>query len=415
MSMEIERVRYRYNQRPQRRFSRRIVPGLIAVMFAAIVSGYATLALTKPVPAVAAESVEIESVSNGPLAEITWPAEGQAAVGSMADGVLMTSPGEQQKPMASITKLVTALAVLDKLALEPGQSGPTFTVMQQDIDYYHAYVSKFGSVMPVNLGQTITERDALTGMLLPSANNIADSLVRWVFGSNADYINYANNMLERYGLEQTVVNDASGFSPGSKSSPSDLIKLGQIVLRQPVLEQIVSMQSADIPGSGPVKNTNMLLGDPEAVGIKTGNTDEAGSCLLFAYRFGPENQHIFIGSVMGQPNYYGMFSTARSLKDSALEQFSMIEVLPAGTVVGRLNSAWGKSAEVVTSEPIKTFGWPGKSYPVEVVIDQSDLPVLNNQVVGRVTLVSNPEVAVSAITQSPLSGPGTIWRLANYW
>src|SRR5690606_14517323 len=97
-------------------------------------------------------------------------------------------------------------------------------------------------------------------------------------------------------------------------------------------------------------------------GIKTGNTDEAGACLLYAYKFGPDLDQTYIGVVMDQPNYYGMFATARNLKDSVLKNYSVIEVLPAGTVVGRMTSSWNQESDIVTSEPLKIYGWPGKTY-----------------------------------------------------
>lgn len=413
--MEIKNGRYSYRQGKQRRRIRRIVLLVVAVFFTLTVAGYSALALLKPVPAIAAESVKLNTSPKELITEIHWPNDGQAAFGSLNDGVLMTTPKESQKPMASITKLVTALAVLDKLPLNPGETGPLFEIEEIDLNYYRNYVSKFGSVMPINAGQKISELDALKGMLLPSANNIADSLVRWVFGSEAEYLDYANAMLKRIELDEVMVADASGFSPGSKSTPSGLIELGRKVLKNPVLSEIISSRSAVIPGTGEIKNTNMLLNDANSIGIKTGNTDEAGACLLYAYKFGPDLDQTYIGVVMDQPNYYGMFATARNLKDSVLKNYSVIEVLPAGTVVGRMTSSWNQESDIVTSEPLKIYGWPGKTYMVDIVFDSSELPVLKNQVVGKAKLSGMDEYAVNVTTHSPISYPGTIWRLTNYW
>lgn len=414
--MEIQRARYQPNRRQKRRTSRRILPGIIAFIFAMTIGAYVALALLKPTPIVSAEILAPVMAESQAISNIAWPEKGQAAFGTAADGVLASKGSEQQKPIASITKVITALAVLDKLPLEPGQKGPTFTVTQEDTRYYHNYVAKLGSVMPVNLGQTITEHDALTGMMLPSANNIADSLTRWVFGARADYLEYANNLLQEYGLENTVVSDASGFSPGSKSTPSDLVKLGQIALNHPVLSEIVSMKEASIPGSGLVKNTNFLLhSEKDAIGIKTGNTDEAGSCLLFAYKFGPDHEETFIGVLMNQDNYYGMFSTANRLKNSVMPNFKTFEVMPAGTVVGQYETAWGATTKVVSTEPLKIYGWAGKNYSIEVNIDDTDAPVLKNQVVGSVGVRGNDNSNVSVMTDTALGNPGMIWRLANYW
>lgn len=384
-----------------------------ALLIVGSASGYSVMAITKPEPALAVEQTLAQAAEAKAITDIAWPAQGQAAFGTLRDGVLASKDAETQMPMASITKVVTALAILEKLPLDPGQPGPSFTITQTDVDSYRRYIGMLGAVMPINLGQSITQLDALKGMMLPSANNMADSLVRWVFGTMSEYLDYANGMLARYGLANTVVADASGFNPGSRSTPSDLIELGRRVLNHTVLGSIVGQSSAVLPVTGEIKSTNALLGDADAVGIKTGNTDEAGSCLLYAYRFGPDKDQVFIGIIMGQPNYYGMFSTARELKDSVLPHFRVIEAVPAGTVVGKINSRWGDSTEAVTVEPLKTFGWPGKTYRVDAQFyDGAPPPLLKNQVIGK---LSAGDARVNIVAKEALNPPGLLWRLANYW
>lgn len=410
--MEIERARYKYDRRqPKRRLKRALIIAA-AVLLAGAAGSYTTLAISQPVPALAAEPTLNQTIEPQEISDIAWPAKGQAAFGTLRDGVLASKDNEIQMPMASITKVVTALAVLENQPLEEGESGPEFIISQPDIDSYRRYVGMFGAVMPVNLGQTISQLDALKGMMLPSANNMADSLAIWIFGSMDQYLTYANNMLDRYGLANTEVADASGFNPGSRSTPSDLIELGRRALSHPVLGGIVGQSAAVLPVTGEIKNTNALLSDDDAIGIKTGNTDEAGSCLLYAYRFGPDKSQVFIGVVMGQPNYYGMFYTARALKDSVLPHFKIIEVIPAGTVVGRINSSWGGSVDVVTVEPLKTFGWPGETYQADVRFDNSEPPLLKNQVIGS---LSAGDASVNVVARENLNPPSLFWRLANYW
>lgn len=394
---------------------RRLINGrrLLAIFLVALFVAYSGLALTKALPVAKVEASDIApKVST--VGELAWPATGQAAIGTLSDGFLVSKSTEERRPIASITKVVTALAVLDKLPLQNGQSGPTFTIEQVDIDIYRAYVAKYGSVMPVNFGQKISELDALYGMMLPSGNNIADGLANWVFGGMEEYLIYANDMLERYELDNTVVADASGFSPGSQSTPSDLIKLGQLALGHPVLSQIVSTRTHNVPGSGPLNNTNFLLStDENVVGIKTGNTDEAGSCLLFAYRFGQNNEEVFIGVLMNQPRYYGMFSSAQALKESAMPYFKTMEVLPAGAVVGSVATSWGKSSDIVTVEPLKVFGWAGHNYEPQVVLDEVEAPIIQGQVLGRAYVEGNDETKV--VAKDAVGGPGIFWRMSNFF
>lgn len=351
-----------------------------------------------------------------PVTGLAWPTVGQAAIGSVEDGVLAVShPDATKRPIASITKVITALAVVEKQPLTVDEVGPTFTIGPTDIASYHRYVSVGGSVMPVNYGQNITLRDALAGMLLPSGNNMADSLAIWLFGSMEAYLEYANNMLSRYGLTDTVVADASGFSAGSQSTPADLIRLGQRLLKNPVLAEIVATKQLVIPGSGEIRNTNMLLMDEDAVGIKTGTTDEAGNCLLFAVKHGPNKAHTLIGAVVGQRGYAALFSSVRDLRDSALQSFKQIEVLPAGTVVGKLRAEWGQETDVIVVHPLETYGWVGKKYQAEVILESAEAPVLESQIVGLAQVTDKQTDQVQIVTRTALERPSRFWQLANYW
>src|SRR5258708_40122528 len=84
------------------------------------------------------------------------------------------------------------------------------------------------------------------------------------------------------GMGATHYADVSGFSPLSVSIPSDLIRLGQTAMLQPVLAQIVAQSQATLPVAGVVHNLDTLLGQEGGVGIKTGHTDQAGGCFVMA-------------------------------------------------------------------------------------------------------------------------------------
>ncbi len=217
------------------------------------------------------------------LSSVTFPSEGFSAIGTLEAGVLNSSQeDEQSAPMASITKVVTALAILDKAPIPEGSQGDTITLSLQDEQYYHDYVAVLGTVAPVTAGLQMTQYEAIQAMLLPSANNIADTLVDRYFDSQEDFITFANEMLSGYGLTKTRLADASGFNPGSVSTPSELIVVGQKALQSRVIAEIVAQPEATIAVAGTVPNYNNLILEPGVTGIKPGLTDEAGLCLLFS-------------------------------------------------------------------------------------------------------------------------------------
>lgn len=247
--------------------------------------------------------------------QLAWPQTGQSAIGTVEDGLLASSSrSETAQPTASMAKIITALAVLKKHPLDTDQSGPVYTITPSDVADYRAYASKNGSVLPVKTGTTLTMYQALQAMLLPSANNMADLLAERTFGSEEAYIDYADTMLKTMGLTHTTITDASGFNSATVSTPSELVIIGIAALNNPVIAQIVAQQQALLPGVGLITNTNKLLGSNGVIGIKTGTTDEAGTCLLFAAK--TDQQKTIVGVIMGDTSENQLFTDSENLLQS---------------------------------------------------------------------------------------------------
>ncbi len=145
-------------------------------------------------------------------------------------------------------------------------------------------------------------------------------------------MSYAQDMLQRMGLSRTVVADASGFSPATVSTPSELVAIGIAALKNPVIAEIVAQPQAQIPGIGIIKNTNQLLGTDGVIGIKTGTTDEAGHCLLFAARHAAEDGQkvTIVGVIMGDKNATSLYRDSRDLLESAKQGWSVRVYGPSG-------------------------------------------------------------------------------------
>jgi D-alanyl-D-alanine carboxypeptidase (penicillin-binding protein 5/6) len=334
--MTIKRARYtNARDRQARKARRRLV---LAGFFSAILllfCGYGVASFVKDTSMPSAETIP----SQAPLAEdvpLAWPVVGQAAVGSVEDGLLASSSdNEELRPTASMAKVITALAIMEKQPFELGQAGQTYTITTEDIANLRVYIAKDGSVLPVRVGMGLTQYQAMQAMLIASDNNIADMLAERTFGSKGAYVSYAQDMLQRMRLSRTVVADASGFSPATVSTPSELVVIGIAALKNPVIAEIVAQSQARIPGVGIIQNTNQLLGTDGVLGIKTGTTDEAGSCLLFAARYAAEDGQkvTIVGVIMGDTNATSLFSDSRKLLASAKQDFGLVEAQPAGNVV----------------------------------------------------------------------------------
>jgi D-alanyl-D-alanine carboxypeptidase (penicillin-binding protein 5/6) len=261
--------------------------------------------------------------------QLAWPAVGQAAIGTVDGGLLArSSDNEKVRPTASIAKVITALAIMEKHPFKPGQEGSTYSITKSDIAGLNAYISEGGSVLPMLIGMKLSQYQALQRMLIASDNNMADILVERVFGSEKAYISYAGNMLKRMGLSRTYVADASGFSSATVSTPSELVVIGIVALKNPVIARIVSQKQVQLPAVGTIKNTNQLLDTEGVIGIKTGTTDKAGSCLLFAARYTAKDgqKKTIVGVIMGDKNHSNLYRDSRDLLASAKQGLDLMEV-----------------------------------------------------------------------------------------
>lgn len=340
------------------------------------------LAWLAPLPATVADFNDPPVLTPTP-AQISWPDSGQSALGLKGYGVLDTHYSEQAAPTASVAKVFTALAVLNKKPLKPGQDGPLITITQPDIDSYNDYYSQDGSLVAVALGEKISERQALEAMLLPSANNMAFTLARWAFGSVDNYIAYANQFNASIGLKHTHIADASGFSSDTVSTPEDLVKIGQLALNNPVLSGIFSEETADVPVAGTIHNTNWLLGVDGINGIKTGNTDAAGGVYLFSRQQIVAGKNVtLIGAIMGAPTLQDALASGRALAATAGNGFTNTVLVKKGQDIGQYRLPWGQSVGISPASDIALTNWYSKNPVVNYSAKNIKSPKTNGSVVG---------------------------------
>lgn len=350
--------------------------------------------------------------------QLRWPAQGSAAIGAAGYGVLETHGSEKQRPMASIAKVVTSLAVLEKYPLSRGQQGPDLTMHAGDVELFNKYYGEGGAYVKVELGEKISQYQALQAVLLPSANNMADSLAVWAFGSIENYLAYANGMLKRYGLRDTVVAaDASGMSPASKSTPADLIKLGDRALQNSVIAEIVRQPSATIPVHGIIYSANSRLGLDGIIGIKTGLTDEAGGCFLFAAKHTAKNGKTatIIGVIMGAPDLRAALMASEPLLDSAKPYFAVKTPVKAGEVFATLTTPWLESVEVSAKTDITLLAWKGATLAPKVELAPINRSLPAGSQVGTAIIASGGNKATTPLVlQKSISGPTWQWRLKRF-
>jgi D-alanyl-D-alanine carboxypeptidase (penicillin-binding protein 5/6) len=233
--------------------------------------------------------------------DIAWPSEGEAAVAVGGIGDLGASGGGEPVPIASLAKVMTAYLVLRDEPLEPGEEGFEIQIGPADVDDLQRRLALNQSVIAVEVGEELSERQALEAMLLPSANNVAALLAVHAAGSVEAFVAEMNEAAAELGMGKTHYTDPSGFEDTTVSTAADQLRLARAAMADPTFAQIVAMPAAVLPLVGEVANLNELVGHEGFVGIKTGSDQAAGGCLLFARRIEVGgHERTVLGAVLGQ-------------------------------------------------------------------------------------------------------------------
>lgn len=388
---------------------------MLAFVVALLTTGgfYTAGALGAPIPAAQPAITDPEPVAASPQA-LSLPGFGTYAVGAVGfDGLL--AAGNEQAPMAtaSITKVITALVVLEEHPIAAGEGGPEISYTEADVGIYWDMIAQNGSVAPVRAGTTLSLRESLEAMLLPSGNNYAISIANWAFGSVDGFLDRARTWLDAHGLVNTRIADPSGLSLENVSTAAELVQLGELALEDPVLAEIVATQSVDVPELGTLKNGNKLLGTHGVDGIKTGTTDDAANLLFSAdYAVGSSTVTV-VGVLLGGATHAVLNDAIAALLDSIAPGFHEVAPLEANEALAEYETPWGESARARTTSGASVVVWNDTPVDVEVHANAVTLANRGDEVGTAVVRAGSQEITVPLVLDASLTDPGAWWRLTN--
>ncbi|MFC4127727.1 D-alanyl-D-alanine carboxypeptidase family protein [Nocardia rhizosphaerae] len=223
--------------------------------------------------------------------QLPWTATGpdglRAQGAALADGltgtVLWSREAHTRLPIASIAKVMTAVVVIASNDLER-----PVTVPAEAAGYCAGHN---GSTAGLAAGEVLTGRQLLYGLLLPSGCDAAYALAEAYGPGQQGFLARMNDTARVMGLGNTHFADPSGLpyptDHATFSTPADLVALGVRAMALPVFREIVAARDFVVPAGAANREhhwstTNRLLREyPGTIGIKTGNTNAAGHCLLF--------------------------------------------------------------------------------------------------------------------------------------
>jgi D-alanyl-D-alanine carboxypeptidase (penicillin-binding protein 5/6) len=346
---------------------------------------------------------------------VAWPARA-AAPALDADAYLVVDPStgeelarraaDRELPMASTTKIMTALVVLETADLDEVLTVP-------------AAAAVGGSSGRLVAGERLRVGDLVTALLVASGNDAAITLAEGVAGSQAAFVARMNRRARELGLTATRFANPHGLdAPGHRSSVRDLVTLARAAMRQPVFRETVSLRRATIPGpNGDGTRTyvseNLLLDiDPDVDGVKTGMTDGAGYALVAHSRRRPTAPELY-AALIGAPSEAARARGGERLLDLGRSRYAPATLIAEGAVFGRVpvDDRPGTSVAYRAAAPLVAPLRLGE--PVtETVTAPAELkgPVAEGRVIGSVTLRQGERVLGrrDLVTAESAEAPG-LW------
>jgi D-alanyl-D-alanine carboxypeptidase (penicillin-binding protein 5/6) len=402
-----------------------LITGAVIAVILMIGGGYVGWALTAPLD----DPVGTHQSPTVPVpaaAVIALPSEGASAIAiagadeylGEAAGDLWVSTGavDEPRPIASISKLITALVILDAKPLtDAADRGPTVTFDKADHDLYDKYYVMGATIAAMPTGSSMSLRDALATMLIPSACNYAEALADWAFGSQRAFVDATTRWLSAHGLTHTTIVEPTGIDARNTSTPGDLLALGRLAAADPVIAQIVAMPSLSLPGPGGMNNTNTLLGSDGITGLKTGTLGAGFSNLLYSATLdvGAAQPLTVVGVQLGGASKESVNRSVLALLDSVRNGFLTVELAAEGQEVGTYTTPWGSGARLVLGDGASIFTW--SDTPITLTMDL-DTPTAwkDGEVVGSVTWTAGPNtVSVPVELEGGIRPPTQWWRLTH--
>ena len=309
-------------------------------------------------------------------------------VQSAVDGrTLAARDADAPRAMASITKLMTVLVALERLALD-------------DRVTVSPAAARIGeSSIGLRAGQRVPVRDLVIGALVPSANDAATALAIAASGNVPRFVQEMNRKAEALGLTRTHYRNPHGLDEaGHVSTAADSAALLRAALRVPVIRRYVGMDGATLSDGRAVESTDNLLGTvPGFAGGKTGHTALAGWSQVGFARF----QGVGItAAVLGSPTEAQRDRDLAALLRYGLASYRLSRVVDGNRTYARVAVGWGREPlALVAPRTIVRPSPTGRALVERVVAPLvATLPVRSGQRLGTVVVTDGTRV----VARSPL-------------
>jgi D-alanyl-D-alanine carboxypeptidase (penicillin-binding protein 5/6) len=323
--------------------------------------------------------------------------------------VLWERDAQTLTPMASTTKVMTAV-----VALEKADANTSMLVT------YGAATTE-GSSADLREGDTATLKDLIVCMMVPSGNDAAVAIAENIAGTEFAFVDMMNAKAAELGMANTRFSNASGIrDEDNYTTAADYLLLTRVAMGNELFRQAVGAPEVTVQVSGQevtYSSTNMLLqGFEGANGVKTGFTDAAGYCLVAsAQRKGFELYAVILHSSSEEQR----FADAQALLEWGFAHYRTVELINATKPVAdvALLSWIDQTVPVVAATPISAdvFDYAGQIRQ-EVTLREKEGSVSKGEVVGSLIWTQGQEVLAEVDLLATRDAPEPdFWEGVSIW
>ncbi|MFJ8001417.1 D-alanyl-D-alanine carboxypeptidase [Streptomyces sp. NPDC096310] len=398
---------------PVRTMVRRVKIWTPLVLLAVVV--FAIVQAVRPLPDPAL-SLTAESTYSfeGDKPALPWPDHGQGVMSVAGLGIVDSFGEPKPVPIASVTKSMTAYIIMRDHPMKVGQDGariPVDALAEKEGGYDES--GNESTLNTIKEGDKLSQKDALSALMIPSANNVARLLARWDAGSQDAFVKKMNDAAEELGMKDTKYTDPSGLDATTVSTAADQVKLGLELVKMQALMVITQLPSWTDPSGKTWPNWNTLVPYNGAIGIKTGTTTKAGGNLLFAATKDVDGtKQYVVGAILSQQGPSIIDAVNAASKEVLIPTRELLEsktVVKKGQTVGYVDDGLGGRTPVVATKDLKAAGWPSLKISVALTDDGKTIAqsAAAGTVVGHLTVGSGPgQVTAPVALQSDKAEPG---------
>lgn len=304
--------------------------------------------------------------------------------------ILYESNPDERLPIASVTKVMTMLLIMEAVDSGKISLDDMVTVSENAMSYG-------GSTMFLETGEQLTVNDMLKGIAVASANDGCVAMAEHLAGSESAFVDMMNEKAKKLGMENTHFMNTNGLDEDDHySSARDVAIMSRELMKHETIFNYTSIWMDTLRGGKfQLANTNKLIRFYDgANGLKTGSTSKALCCLSAAAK---RNDMQLIAVVLGAPTSAERFASAKSLLDYGFANYAVNTQITAGDEVQKIAVEKGvdKEVGVVAGDSCSTLVKKGQEDNItkEIKIDETiTAPIEAGQKIGTMTISRDGEV-----------------------